>query len=148
MNIHDNNMLGVIFDLDGTLVSSELDFSLIKAQVGCPLEKDLLAFIAALPSPYMREEAMNIVHQHELLDAQHSHLLPGVASAVTALKENNIPDNNSPTLKVSNNTTSKRPNIDNLIKRIVVERRREKRKNFILFVVILLCLSVPIILSL
>ena len=67
---------------------------------------------------------------------------------LTQLKENNIPDNNSPTLKVSNNTTSKRPNIDNLIKRIVVERRREKRKNFILFVVILLCLSVPIILSL
>ena len=67
---------------------------------------------------------------------------------LTQLKENNISDNNSPTLKVSNNTTSKRPNIDNLIKRIVVERRRERRKNFILFVVILLCLSVPIILSL
>ena len=36
MTIHDNNIRGVIFDLDGTLVSSELDFSLIKAQVGCP----------------------------------------------------------------------------------------------------------------
>ena len=69
-------IFGVIFDLDGTLVSSELDFSLIKAQIGCPCEQDLLGFIAQLPSAYMREEAMNIVHQHELLDAQHATIYP------------------------------------------------------------------------
>ncbi|MEM5480700.1 HAD family hydrolase [Pseudoalteromonas fuliginea] len=82
---------GVIFDLDGTLVSSELDFSLIKAQIGCPCEQDLLDFIAQLPSPYMREEAMNIVHQHELLDAQHATLLPGVSEAIAQLKAKKIP---------------------------------------------------------
>ena len=82
---------GVIFDLDGTLVSSELDFSLIKAQIGCPCEQDLLDYIAQLPSPYMREEAMNIVHQHELQDAQFATILPGVTEAVNALKVKNIP---------------------------------------------------------
>ncbi|MBQ4798681.1 HAD family phosphatase [Pseudoalteromonas sp. MMG006] len=82
---------GVIFDLDGTLVSSELDFSLIKAQIGCPCEQDLLDYIAQLPSPYMREEAMNIVHQHELIDAQSASILPGVADAVNALKAKEIP---------------------------------------------------------
>lgn len=82
---------GVIFDLDGTLVSSELDFSLIKAQIGCPDNEDLLDFIAQLPSPYMREEAMNIVHQHELLDAQHATLLPGVSEAIALLNERSIP---------------------------------------------------------
>ncbi|GAA59094.1 hypothetical protein P20652_0953 [Pseudoalteromonas sp. BSi20652] len=82
---------GVIFDLDGTLVSSELDFSLIKEQIGCPCDQDLLDYIAQLPSPYMREEAMNIVHQHELLDAQHASLLPGVLDAVDALKARGIP---------------------------------------------------------
>ena len=82
---------GVIFDLDGTLVSSELDFSLIKAQIGCPDNEDLLDFIAQLPSPYMREEAMNIVHQHELLDAQHATLLPGVSEAIALLNDRNIP---------------------------------------------------------
>ncbi|BED91455.1 MULTISPECIES: HAD family hydrolase [unclassified Pseudoalteromonas] len=82
---------GVIFDLDGTLVSSELDFSLIKAQIGCPCEQDLLDYIAQLPSPYMREEAMNIVHQHELQDAQCATILPGVTEAVNALKVKNIP---------------------------------------------------------
>jgi HAD superfamily hydrolase (TIGR01509 family) len=82
---------GVIFDLDGTLVSSDLDFLLIKAQVGCPPEEDLLDHIAQLPSAYMREEAMNIVHQHELLDAQNASILPGVSEAVAALKAKNIP---------------------------------------------------------
>ena len=82
---------GVICDLDCTLVSSELDFSLIKAQIGCPCEQDLLDYIAQLPSPYMREEAMNIVHQHELQDAQFATILPGVTEAVNALKVKNIP---------------------------------------------------------
>lgn len=82
---------GVIFDLDGTLVSSELNFSLIKAQVGCPAELDLLDFIEQLPSPYMREEAMNIVHHHEILDAQTATLLPGVVETVNALHRRNIP---------------------------------------------------------
>jgi HAD superfamily hydrolase (TIGR01509 family) len=82
---------GVIFDLDGTLVSSELDFSLIKAQIGCPCEQDLLNYIAQLPSLYMREEAMNLVHQHELLDAQQAKILPGVSEAINALKAKNIP---------------------------------------------------------
>ena len=91
MNLHENMVAGVIFDLDGTLMSSELDFTLIKAQIGCPEELDLLSFIAQLPSPYMREEAMNIVHQHELIDAQHATLLPGVAQAVARLKQQALP---------------------------------------------------------
>ncbi|WP_446727618.1 HAD family hydrolase [Pseudoalteromonas sp. S16_S37] len=82
---------GVIFDLDGTLVSSDLDFQLIKAQVGCSPEQDLLDFIAQLPSPYMRQEAMNIVHQHEMLDAQNAQLLPGVADSIKRLEQMQIP---------------------------------------------------------
>lgn len=91
MNALDNKILGIIFDLDGTLVSSELDFSLIKAQIGCPIEGDLLGFIDELPSPYMREEALNIVHQHELIDAQHATLMPGVAEAIMQLKALDVP---------------------------------------------------------
>ncbi|WP_404343360.1 HAD family hydrolase [Pseudoalteromonas mariniglutinosa] len=91
MNISYPNIHGVIFDLDGTLVSSELDFTLIKAQVGCPLGRDLLTYIAELPSAYMREEAMNIVYQHELHDAQHASLLPGVADAITYLHKQQVP---------------------------------------------------------
>ena len=91
MNSQYNFVEGVIFDLDGTLVSSELNFTLIKAQLGCPEAEDLLSFIDQLPSPYMREEAMNIVHQHELMDAQHATLLPGVIHAITQLNAQGIP---------------------------------------------------------
>lgn len=91
MNTQNKAMHGVIFDLDGTLVSSELNFSLIKAQVGCPAEQDLLDFIAQLPSAYMQEEAMNIVYHHELLDAQSATVLPGVVDTLNALKEKDIP---------------------------------------------------------
>ena len=91
MNALDNKISGIIFDLDGTLVSSELDFSLIKAQIGCPIKDDLLTFIDNLPSPYMREEALDIVHQHELIDAQHAALMPGVAEAIDKLKNQGVP---------------------------------------------------------
>jgi HAD superfamily hydrolase (TIGR01509 family) len=110
MNIDHNRIEGIIFDLDGTLVSSELDFTLIKAQLNCPADQDLLNFIASLPSPYMREEAMDIVHQHELLDAQHAVLLPGVAQTVEYLNEIGIPMaivtrnyNRAAALKLKNN---------------------------------------------
>lgn len=82
---------GVIFDLDGTLVSSSLDFSIIKAQIGCPHDQDLLTYIEHLPSAYMREEAMHIVHQHELMDAQHSQVLPGVQESLEQLHHLGIP---------------------------------------------------------
>ncbi|MGP9672868.1 HAD family hydrolase [Pseudoalteromonas sp. AOP31-A2-14] len=91
MNALDNKISGIIFDLDGTLVSSELDFSLIKAQIGCPIQDDLLTFIDNLPSPYMREEALDIVHQHELIDAQYATLMPGVAEAIDKLKIQGVP---------------------------------------------------------
>ncbi|RRS09780.1 HAD family hydrolase [Pseudoalteromonas sp. J010] len=82
---------GIIFDLDGTLVTSELDFSLIRAQIGCPSGHDLLSYINSLPSPYMREEAMNIVHQHELCDAQHCEVIPGVKPVLTQLSQMGVP---------------------------------------------------------
>ncbi|KAF7764788.1 hypothetical protein PCIT_b0857 [Pseudoalteromonas citrea] len=82
---------GVIFDLDGTLVSSALDFSIIKAQIGCSHDQDLLTYIDNLPSPYMREEAMHIVHQHELMDAQHARILPGVQHSLKQLSQMGIP---------------------------------------------------------
>ncbi|MBQ4850378.1 HAD family hydrolase [Pseudoalteromonas sp. MMG013] len=89
--VSSSEIKGVIFDLDGTLVSSGLDFSIIKAQVGCPHEQDLLTYIDNLPSPYMRQEAMHIVHQHELMDAQTAELLPGVRDCLEALIDMSIP---------------------------------------------------------
>ena len=40
-----------------------------------------------------------------------------------------------------------RPNIDHLIKRILVERRKEQKKNFLIFTFILLTISGSVILT-
>jgi HAD superfamily hydrolase (TIGR01549 family) len=82
---------GVIFDLDETLVSSNLNFSVIKSQINCPNDSDLLTFISQLPTQEMQDTAMAIVHKHELEDAQHSTLLPGVSKCITDLIKMKIP---------------------------------------------------------
>lgn len=90
MIIYDNNICGVIFDLDGILVFFEFDFLLIKVQVGCFVEKDLFVYIVFLFLFYMCEEVMNIVYQYELLDVQYLYLFFGVVDVIIWLKENNI----------------------------------------------------------
>ena len=69
----------------------------------------------------------------------------------TQLKENNFSIANSientkdtPVIKKSR---EERPNIDNLIKRIIVERRKEQRKNLLIFLFLFLAISGIIIAS-
>ena len=69
----------------------------------------------------------------------------------TQLKENNFSIANSientkdtPVIKKSR---EERPNIDNLIKRIIVERRKEQRKNLLVFLLIFLSISGIIVFS-
>ena len=81
----------IIFDLDGTLVTSTLAFSTIKEQIECPPDEDLLLFIAGLSAPFQKQAA-EVVWQHEWLDAQTSEVLPGV--------KNFIDDANSKGLKM------------------------------------------------
>ncbi len=79
----------VIFDLDGTLVSSSLDFAQMRKEVGCPANEDILAYIAAL-STCQQGEARAIVHQHEMADAQTVKILPGVLALLEKLSDWNI----------------------------------------------------------
>ncbi|MDX1399767.1 MAG: HAD family hydrolase [Oceanospirillum sp.] len=85
------NIKGVIFDLDGTLVSSELDFQWLRQQVNCPSDDDILAFINALEDPYLKERAQQIVEQHELDDAHQASWIPGAKLFVDRLNRNNYP---------------------------------------------------------
>ena len=55
-------------------------------------------------------------------------------------KENKFSTENlftPPTSSQNNIDDTVRPNIDHLIKRILVERRKEKKKNFLIFILIL-----------
>lgn len=85
------NLKGIIFDLDGTLVSSSLNFNGLREQVGCPPGEDILAFTAALKDPFQKDRAHNIIEQHELDDAHQAHWLPGAKRFVDRLSRLDIP---------------------------------------------------------
>lgn len=82
---------GVIFDLDGTLVSSTLDFSTIRQEIGCPENVDLLSFIDSMELEASRNEAAQIVLRHELEDAYESSWLLGAKEFVFELAAANMP---------------------------------------------------------
>lgn len=65
-----DHVKGVIFDLDGTLLESSLDFSAMRRAIDCPPEQDILTFIDHLPCPVARARAHQIVIHHELEDAE------------------------------------------------------------------------------
>lgn len=81
---------GVIFDLDGTLVTSSLDFVAIKQEICCPADEDVLLFLKSLPTK-KQHEALDVIHRHELLDAQGSDWMPGARAFVDKCLENDIP---------------------------------------------------------
>jgi HAD superfamily hydrolase (TIGR01509 family) len=77
---------GVIFDLDGTLVDSALDFDAMRDEMGLPAGQPLLEAIEALP----RQEAQRcqaILARHEWEGANRATLMPGVADFLHELAE-------------------------------------------------------------
>ena len=85
-----NQLKGVIFDMDGTLFSSQLDFALIRKQLDCHPDEDILEFVARQHKE-QQQYAHQVILDHELADAQQATLLPEVESAILALQERGIP---------------------------------------------------------
>ncbi|WP_394130566.1 HAD family hydrolase [Shewanella maritima] len=84
------NIQGVIFDLDGTLVESSLNFANIKKQICCPESIDLLHFIEQLPFDE-QQQANDIVLEHELKDAENAKPILGVHNLLNFLEQAQIP---------------------------------------------------------
>jgi phosphoglycolate phosphatase-like HAD superfamily hydrolase len=63
-----NKLLGVIFDLDNTLVSSSLNFDSIRAVLGCSNDIDLLSFVEGVPQQ-QKIEANELLVEYETNDA-------------------------------------------------------------------------------
>ncbi|WP_144210963.1 HAD family hydrolase [Shewanella donghaensis] len=82
---------GVIFDLDGTLVESALDFSQIKHQLGCPAEVDLLDFIADMPTEEQQAQANDIILEHETQDAINAKALPNMHPLLKTIAQLQLP---------------------------------------------------------
>lgn len=81
---------GVIFDLDGTLVESNLNFVEMKRLIGCSSDVDLLSYIENLESD-SRKQAEKIVYEMEIEDAQGAMTITGAKQFVTLLQSRKIP---------------------------------------------------------
>jgi len=81
----------IIFDLDDTLVKTSLDFELIKKQIECPKEADILSFIDSLECDQLRREAHKIVLEHEMQDAHTSIWMPGAQEFVNNALARELP---------------------------------------------------------
>jgi HAD superfamily hydrolase (TIGR01509 family) len=81
----------VIFDLDGTLVDSRLDFAAMRRELDAPDEKGLLEFVAGLSSQEERKQAMAVIHKHEIAGALAAQWMPGAEQTVHALHRQQTP---------------------------------------------------------
>lgn len=67
----------IVFDLDNTLVSSDMDFFWLRDELGCPADRDLLTFTEEIICPNQRANAEQRILDHELEDARSSYPMPG-----------------------------------------------------------------------
>ncbi|WP_144391737.1 HAD family hydrolase [Pleionea sediminis] len=84
------SICGFIFDLDGTLVSSSLNFKTIKQELDCPPDQDILEYVESLPSTD-KHKATKLIEQYELEDARNAQLIPGAREFLTYLVEMKVP---------------------------------------------------------
>ena len=69
---------GMIFDLDGTLVDSGLDFDAIRRDMGLPAGLPILESLEQIPAGSEKDRMLKVLHQHELTGAARATLYDGV----------------------------------------------------------------------
>jgi HAD superfamily hydrolase (TIGR01509 family) len=80
---------GIIFDLDGTLLDSALDFSLMRLEMGIPAGHPILESLIGL-SEQDRRRCDDVLHRHELAGAQRAVPLPGVIEFLLELQRRGL----------------------------------------------------------
>lgn len=82
---------GVIFDLDGTLVDSRLDFAALRRQLGCPPDIGVLEFVAALDDADAALAADAAIHAFEMTGAREATWMPGAQALLDCLHNQDLP---------------------------------------------------------
>jgi HAD superfamily hydrolase (TIGR01549 family) len=82
---------GVIFDLDGTLVDSQLDFAAIRRETGFPEDEGLLEHLETLQDPALKARAEAIIVRHEMEGALAASWMPGAQDLLQRLVLANYP---------------------------------------------------------
>lgn len=80
---------GAIFDLDGTLVDSHLDFDAIRDEMNLPPGTSVLEALREMDEPQGRH-CREILHRHESQGAQRASPLPGVDAFLGQLRKREI----------------------------------------------------------
>ena len=75
---------GIVFDLDGTLVDSRLDFEAMRHEMDLPAEMPILEALARL-EPKHAARCREILQRHELAGAERATLLPGCRELIEKL---------------------------------------------------------------
>ena len=89
--MYNNPIKGFIFDLDGTLVTSDLNFTKMKERVGCPIAEDILEYISHIEDDQKRIAAEAAVVNMEIEDALIAKWIPGAQRFIEKLHLWNIP---------------------------------------------------------
>src|ERR1043166_7957235 len=80
---------GVVFDLDGTLVSQELDFEAIRREIGLPTGTPLLEALRGLDRE-QRLRAEAILDRHERFAAERANVYEGIPEFLAFLEAQRI----------------------------------------------------------
>ena len=81
---------GIIFDMDGTLVDSRLDFDAMRHEMGLPFGIPILEGLASIPDGPERDRMLEVLRRHELRGADESVLFEGVLEFLSHVNDKGI----------------------------------------------------------
>jgi HAD superfamily hydrolase (TIGR01549 family) len=81
----------VVFDLDGTLVDSKLDFSELRRRLGWPEQTLILEHLATLDCALKKQQAEQIIIDFELEGARNASWMPNAEVLLQQLNRQNMP---------------------------------------------------------
>jgi HAD superfamily hydrolase (TIGR01549 family) len=80
---------GIVFDMDGTLVDSQLDFDAMRREMELPAAMPILESVTRLPQPHA-ERCRTILERHEREGVERATLLVGVGELLAALRSRGV----------------------------------------------------------
>ncbi len=82
----------VLFDFDGTLTQpGALDFSVIKKELGCPLDKPVLEYIESISDPQLKAQYHKALDRFESKGAADSRPNPGAEDLIRMIRSKKLP---------------------------------------------------------
>lgn len=81
---------GVVFDLDGTLADTKLDFAAMRAETGCPQGTGLLEFVEGIEDFELRQQVAQVIGWHEMSGARRATWMPGARELLNELEQRDV----------------------------------------------------------